>query len=168
MEVVFFGLLTDVRPCCRCRSGCWLDISRLWALTQRGSERPHLLYRCLLMVASVTKAHTHTQPCVSGRCCWKECSKSLNGCSFHVWRTILLHPDSWVCLQCEIWNDGLFFTPFTLSLSLSFSLSLPFSLYIFLAPPLPLVQRHCVKCHENCMKCLRDSDRCTACNQGFR
>ncbi|KAI4902232.1 hypothetical protein NFI96_024560 [Prochilodus magdalenae] len=29
------------------------------------------------------------------------------------------------------------------------------------------VQRNCVKCHTNCMKCLRDSDRCTACNEGF-
>lgn len=28
-------------------------------------------------------------------------------------------------------------------------------------------QRHCVKCHENCKKCVRDSDRCTACNEGF-
>uniref|UniRef100_A0A3B1ITX6 Proprotein convertase subtilisin/kexin type 6 n=2 Tax=Astyanax mexicanus TaxID=7994 RepID=A0A3B1ITX6_ASTMX len=28
-------------------------------------------------------------------------------------------------------------------------------------------QRQCVKCHENCKKCLRDSDRCTACNEGF-
>ncbi|XP_058257113.1 proprotein convertase subtilisin/kexin type 6 isoform X1 [Hemibagrus wyckioides] len=29
------------------------------------------------------------------------------------------------------------------------------------------VQRHCLKCHENCVKCLQDSDRCTACKTGF-
>ncbi|XP_073764149.1 proprotein convertase subtilisin/kexin type 6 isoform X2 [Danio rerio] len=28
-------------------------------------------------------------------------------------------------------------------------------------------QRRCVKCHENCLKCLRDADRCTACKNGF-
>uniref|UniRef100_A0A8C7QU47 P/Homo B domain-containing protein n=1 Tax=Oncorhynchus mykiss TaxID=8022 RepID=A0A8C7QU47_ONCMY len=28
-------------------------------------------------------------------------------------------------------------------------------------------QRKCLRCHENCMKCLRDSDRCTACNDGY-
>ncbi|KAM9422580.1 LOW QUALITY PROTEIN: proprotein convertase subtilisin/kexin type 6-like [Salvelinus alpinus] len=29
------------------------------------------------------------------------------------------------------------------------------------------IQRKCLRCHENCMKCLRDSDRCTACNDGY-
>ncbi|XP_023669764.1 proprotein convertase subtilisin/kexin type 6 [Paramormyrops kingsleyae] len=29
------------------------------------------------------------------------------------------------------------------------------------------VQRQCLQCHENCMRCLRDADRCTACNQGY-
>ncbi|RXN20554.1 pro convertase subtilisin kexin type 6 isoform X1 [Labeo rohita] len=29
-------------------------------------------------------------------------------------------------------------------------------------------QRRCQKCHENCWKCLRDADRCTACKDGFR
>ncbi|XP_035274664.1 proprotein convertase subtilisin/kexin type 6 isoform X1 [Anguilla anguilla] len=29
------------------------------------------------------------------------------------------------------------------------------------------VQRQCAKCHENCLKCVRDSDRCTACNDGY-
>ncbi|XP_062405981.1 proprotein convertase subtilisin/kexin type 6 [Sardina pilchardus] len=29
------------------------------------------------------------------------------------------------------------------------------------------VQRQCLRCHENCMKCLRDADRCTACTKGF-
>ncbi|KAG9352289.1 hypothetical protein JZ751_020702 [Albula glossodonta] len=29
------------------------------------------------------------------------------------------------------------------------------------------VQRQCLKCHENCMMCVRDSDRCTACNEGY-
>uniref|UniRef100_A0A672SBL3 Proprotein convertase subtilisin/kexin type 6 n=1 Tax=Sinocyclocheilus grahami TaxID=75366 RepID=A0A672SBL3_SINGR len=28
-------------------------------------------------------------------------------------------------------------------------------------------QRRCLKCHENCLKCLRDADRCTACKDGF-
>ncbi|XP_036399293.1 proprotein convertase subtilisin/kexin type 6 [Megalops cyprinoides] len=28
-------------------------------------------------------------------------------------------------------------------------------------------QRQCLKCHENCMKCVRDADRCTACNEGY-
>ncbi|XP_057186302.1 proprotein convertase subtilisin/kexin type 6 isoform X2 [Triplophysa rosa] len=28
-------------------------------------------------------------------------------------------------------------------------------------------QRWCLKCHENCLKCLRDADRCTACHSGF-
>ncbi|KAI2662985.1 Proprotein convertase subtilisin/kexin type 6 [Labeo rohita] len=28
-------------------------------------------------------------------------------------------------------------------------------------------QRRCQKCHENCWKCLRDADRCTACKDGF-
>ncbi|KAL2089007.1 hypothetical protein ACEWY4_015906 [Coilia grayii] len=29
------------------------------------------------------------------------------------------------------------------------------------------IQRQCLKCHENCMTCLRDADRCTACSKGF-
>uniref|UniRef100_A0A672LU51 Proprotein convertase subtilisin/kexin type 6 n=1 Tax=Sinocyclocheilus grahami TaxID=75366 RepID=A0A672LU51_SINGR len=28
-------------------------------------------------------------------------------------------------------------------------------------------QRRCLKCHENCLKCLRDADRCTACKDGI-
>ncbi|XP_018619531.1 proprotein convertase subtilisin/kexin type 6 [Scleropages formosus] len=29
------------------------------------------------------------------------------------------------------------------------------------------IQRRCLKCHENCMRCLRDADRCTACSKGY-
>ncbi|KAM6980168.1 proprotein convertase subtilisin/kexin type 6 [Aplochiton taeniatus] len=29
------------------------------------------------------------------------------------------------------------------------------------------IQRQCLQCHENCLKCLRDSDRCTACSNGY-
>ncbi|KAM4602371.1 proprotein convertase subtilisin/kexin type 6 [Polymixia lowei] len=29
------------------------------------------------------------------------------------------------------------------------------------------IQRRCLKCHETCLRCLRDVDRCTACNKGY-
>ncbi|KAL4613267.1 proprotein convertase subtilisin/kexin type 6 [Arapaima gigas] len=29
------------------------------------------------------------------------------------------------------------------------------------------LQRKCLKCHESCMKCLRDADRCIACSKGY-
>uniref|UniRef100_W5N9Q8 Proprotein convertase subtilisin/kexin type 6 n=1 Tax=Lepisosteus oculatus TaxID=7918 RepID=W5N9Q8_LEPOC len=29
------------------------------------------------------------------------------------------------------------------------------------------IQKQCLPCHENCMMCLRDADRCTACNEGY-
>lgn len=29
------------------------------------------------------------------------------------------------------------------------------------------VQRSCLRCHKNCMNCLQDSDRCTACKKDF-
>ncbi|XP_068428721.1 proprotein convertase subtilisin/kexin type 6 [Clinocottus analis] len=29
-------------------------------------------------------------------------------------------------------------------------------------------QRRCLKCHDTCMRCLRDADRCTACSEGYR
>lgn len=29
------------------------------------------------------------------------------------------------------------------------------------------IQRQCQKCHDNCLKCLRDADRCTACHDGY-
>ncbi|XP_029937935.1 proprotein convertase subtilisin/kexin type 6 [Myripristis murdjan] len=29
------------------------------------------------------------------------------------------------------------------------------------------IQRQCVKCHETCLRCLRDADRCTACSEGY-
>uniref|UniRef100_UPI003AAD4103 proprotein convertase subtilisin/kexin type 6 n=1 Tax=Centroberyx gerrardi TaxID=166262 RepID=UPI003AAD4103 len=29
------------------------------------------------------------------------------------------------------------------------------------------IQRQCLKCHETCMRCLRDADRCTSCSKGY-
>ncbi|XP_046898451.1 proprotein convertase subtilisin/kexin type 6 [Hypomesus transpacificus] len=59
--------------------------------------------------------------------------------------------------ECQSCRRGLYFNP----LNSSCSETCPLGYFA------DEIQRQCLKCHENCVKCLRDSDRCTACNEGF-
>lgn len=78
----------------------------------------------------------------------RRCRRCYKGCERCVGRTPT---------ECRSCRRGLYFNP----LNTTCSETCPAGYFA------DDIQRKCLRCHENCMKCLRDSDRCTACNDGY-
>ncbi|XP_028979340.1 proprotein convertase subtilisin/kexin type 6 isoform X1 [Esox lucius] len=78
----------------------------------------------------------------------RRCRRCHKGCEKCVGRTPT---------QCRSCRRGLYFNP----LNATCSETCPAGYFT------DDIQRQCFRCHESCMKCLRDADRCTACNNGY-
>ncbi|XP_064868272.1 proprotein convertase subtilisin/kexin type 6-like isoform X2 [Oncorhynchus nerka] len=78
----------------------------------------------------------------------RRCRRCHKGCERCVGRTPT---------ECRACRRGLYFNP----LNTTCSETCPAGYFA------DDIQRKCLRCHENCMTCLRDSDRCTACNDVY-
>ncbi|KAL1007510.1 hypothetical protein UPYG_G00087770 [Umbra pygmaea] len=78
----------------------------------------------------------------------RRCRRCHKGCEKCVGRTPT---------ECRSCRRGLYFNPFNSTCSET----CPAGYFT------DDIQRQCLRCHDSCMKCLRDADRCTACNNGY-